>query len=78
MRKNPEKSEKGIDKVEKKWYNNKAVGESVKQKQSLSQGWKNSKKVLENPLTNRQQSDIINKLSTERPRRNRSLKIEQQ
>ena len=76
--KNPEKSEKGIDKVEKKWYNNKAVGESVKQKQSSSQGWKNSKKVLENPLTNRQQSDIINKLSTERSRRNRSLKIEQQ
>ena len=34
--KNPEKSEKGIDKVEEKWYNNKAVGESVKQKQSSS------------------------------------------
>ena len=76
--KNPEKSEKGIDKVEEKWYNNKAVGESVKQMQSSSQGWKNFKKVLQNPLTNRQQSDIINKLSTERSRRNRSLKIEQQ
>ena len=50
MRKNPEKSEKGIDKVEKKWYNNKAVGESVKQKQSSSQGWKKLEKSLEKPL----------------------------
>ena len=63
------KVKKGIDKEEEKWYNNKAVGESVKQKQSSSQGWKKLKKVLENPLTNRQQSDIINKLSTERLQR---------
>ena len=73
--KNPEKSEKGIDKVEKKWYNNKAVGESNKLSRKVE---KTQKKFCENPLTNRQQSDIINKLSTGRLRRNRSLKIEQQ
>ena len=65
MRKNLEKSEKGIDKVEKKWYNNKAVGESNK----LSRKVEETQKSLKNPLTNRQQSDIINKLSTERLQR---------
>ena len=60
------KVKKGIDKPATKWYNNKAVGESVKFKSS---GWKNLKKVFKTPLTNRQQSDIINKLSTERLQR---------
>ena len=72
--KNLEKVKKGIDKVEKKWYNNKAVGESNK----LSRKVEKLEKVLKNHLTNRQQSDIINKLSTERLAGNRSLKIEQQ
>ena len=35
---------------------------------SSVEGLKKLKKVLQNPLTKRQQSDIINKLSTERPR----------
>ena len=77
MRKNPEKSEKGIDKVEKKWYNNKAVGESVKQKQSSSQGWKNSKKFekpLDKPTTKWYNKQAVDRKVTA----NRSLKIEQQ
>ena len=54
MRKNPEKSEKGIDKVEKKWYNNKAVGESNKlsrkvektQKSFAKNPWQTGNKVI--------------------------------
>ena len=49
-----------------------------KAKAKLKSRLKKLEKSLKNPLTNRQQSDIINKLSTERSRRNRSLKIEQQ
>ena len=52
--KNPEKSEKGIDKVEKKWYNNKAVGESNKlsrkvektQKKFAKTPWQTGNKVI--------------------------------
>ena len=47
--KNLEKSEKGIDKVEKKWYNNKAVGESNKLSRKVEKTQKSLKKTLDKP-----------------------------
>ena len=64
---------KNLEKSEKRYWQmmkNMVYYQSCrKEQQAKSKGWKKLKKVLENPLTNRQQSDIINKLSTERLQR---------
>ena len=72
--KNPEKSEKGIDKVEKKWYNNKAVGENNKFSRKVEKTQKKFGKPLDKPATKWYNKQAVDRKATA----NRSLKIEQQ
>ena len=69
------KVKKGIDKVEKKWYTNKAVGKNNKLSRKVE---KNSKKSLRKPL-DKAATKWYNKQAVDRKvTANRSLKIEQQ
>ena len=65
---------KGIDKVEKKWYNNKAVGESNKLSRKVEETQKKFEKPLDKPATKWYNKQAVDRKVTA----NRSLKIEQQ
>ena len=71
MRKN---LEKGIDKVEKKWYNNKAVGKNNKLSRKVEKNSKKFEKPLDKPATKWYNKQAVDRKVTA----NRSLKIEQQ